>query len=315
MMTELMALDQSAAFDAVSHDLLLEKLQRYKIGPEALKWFKDYLIQRIQYVVLGRAESHMETVDRGVPQGSVVGPLLYAIFTNEMSESVKVRGCQDQIHWDRSTLFGKQCRQCGVVTQYADDSTYSIGSRTHPRNQLMIKRSLTKIGKYLYDNQLVLNPGKTALSEVMIKQKRGCTAGEPPTLLVKNELGQDKQIGNSQYICVLGANLQNNMTWHSHLESRKKALFPQVQKQIGHLKHNSNLIPKSCRKSIVNGLVVSKLNYLLPLWGTAPETYIRKAQILLNSAARWITGLTRRTRIRDLMDAVGWLTIKEQVLF
>ena len=77
MMTSLMAVDQTAVFDTVNHRLLLEKLQRYGIGRSAWDWLDDYLKSRTQYVVLGHAESVMKVVEHGVPQGSVIGPLLY----------------------------------------------------------------------------------------------------------------------------------------------------------------------------------------------------------------------------------------------
>ena len=82
-MTSIMTLDQMAAFDSVSHTLLLEKLERYQVGHEARQWIRDYLTGHTQYVTLGAAQSYMSKVTTGVPQGSVIGPLLYAIYTNE----------------------------------------------------------------------------------------------------------------------------------------------------------------------------------------------------------------------------------------
>ena len=80
LITSVMTLDLSSAFDMVDHDLLLEKLVRYRIGAEARGWIQDYLQYITQYVMLGRAKSRMQAVRRGIPQGSVIGPLLYAIF-------------------------------------------------------------------------------------------------------------------------------------------------------------------------------------------------------------------------------------------
>ena len=94
--TSLMAINQSAAFDCVSKDLLLQKLDRYLIGKDARDWIEDYLTFRTQYVVIGAGQSVMRRVENGVPQGSVIGPLLYAIFTNELSETIKRPGCNDE---------------------------------------------------------------------------------------------------------------------------------------------------------------------------------------------------------------------------
>ena len=122
-----------------------------------------------------------------------------------------------------------------------------------------------------------------------------------------------KTILDKPYTRVLGSNIQNNMLWKSHMESGGKALFPQVRKTLGLLRHLGELIPRRSRRNLANGLIISKLSYLMPLWGTAADSHIRKAQILLNAAACWVTGLGKSTRIRTLMAATNWFTIKEQI--
>ena len=182
MITSMMTLDQMAALDTVSHQLLIEKLQRYRIGPSAIDWIRDYLRSRTQYVVIGRTNSTMKAVKCGVPQGSVIGPLLYAIFMNEMTEVVTRQNCPNVEHRDRRQLFGTNCRECGFLTLYADDSILVTGSRRRDQNQENIKRCLDEIQDYLNDNKLVLNLPKTSLTEIMITQKRVKTTGVPPTL-------------------------------------------------------------------------------------------------------------------------------------
>ena len=172
----------------------------------------------------------MKPVHRGVPQGSVAGPLFYAIFTNEMSEIVKNRACQDPVHLDRSTLFGSQCQKCGIMSLYADDSTFLVGSRNRNQNQTTLSRNLDEIKCFLYDNQLLINVEKTSLTEFMIYQKKAKTPGPPPSLIVQKVTGVDKTIEDSNYTRVLGANLQANLTWQAHLETGNKALLPAVRK-------------------------------------------------------------------------------------
>ena len=147
----------------------------------------------------------------------------------------------------------------------------------------------------------------------MIQQKRAKTTGYLPTLMVKDDKGEDKLVKDSWFTRILGGNVQNNMCWSTHLEPGNKALFPQCRKLLGQLRHNSGIIPRNSRRNIANSLLLSKMNYLMPLWGSAPETYIRRAQVIQNAAARWVTGLGRGTKIRNLMQSVAWLTIKEQI--
>ena len=312
--TELMALDLTAAFDTVDHGLLVEKLSRYGVGRRACLWVEDYLRDRSQYVVLGRAKSETKKLVCGVPQGSVVGPLFYAIYTNDMTEAVKRNNCRNEAHGTKTTLFGTQCRECGVLTQYADDSTYTVSSRIRRENQNNINRTLEALKLYLNDNRLELNLPKTSITEIMIQQKWGKMAGNPPEMIVKDENGIDKCIDDKIYTRVLGANIQNNMLWEKHLESGKRALLPQIRRQLGQLKFYGGQIPRTCRRNIANGLLLSKFNYLITQWGSADETHLKKAQIVLNSIARWVTGLRKRTRIGELMEAVNWYTIKENVM-
>ena len=84
--TTAISIDNSAAFDCVSHQLLLRKLEIYNFDKNAINWIKSYIMDRSQYVVVGSSESSMKTVSHGVPQGSVLGPTLYTIYINEMAD-------------------------------------------------------------------------------------------------------------------------------------------------------------------------------------------------------------------------------------
>ena len=174
-------------------------------------------------------------------------------------------------------------------------------------------RNLDEIKCFLNDNQLAINVEKTSLTELMIHQKKSKTPGDPPSLLVRKQSGEDKEIKDSSYTRVLGANLQSNLTWNTHLEVGNKALLPSVRQQLGRLRHLGNLIPRKSRENLARGMILSRLNYLMPLWGGAANSLIRKAQTTLNTTARWVTGLPRRTRISKLMDKTGWYSIREQI--
>ena len=299
----------SKIVEHVAQSQLLEHFEKSGLLNPSNHAYRRHLTQ---YVEIGTAQSRMTPVLSGIQQGSVIGPVLYAIYTNKLTDIVKQPTCQEVIHRDTSNLFGRQCKQCGILSIYADDLTYVIGNRQRHLNQSRLTHCLDKISLFLQDNSLILNLPKTSLTEVMIPQKRTRTQGLPPNLVV-NDGTEVKQVKDKSYTRILGANIQSNMSWQAHMETGKKAMLPGVRKQLGLLKHISKLVPKSVRLTLATGLIVSRLSYLMPLWGGGAECYISRAQVLLNSAARWVTGMNKRSRIRDLMDATGWLTIREQI--
>ena len=108
----------------------------------------------------------------------------------------------------------------------------------------------------------------------MIKQKRGQITGQPPSLLVESHPGQTELVEDTQSVRILGANIQHNMMWQSHLEMGPKALLPWVRQQLGLLKHLGDLIPMSSRKNLARGLIGSRMSYLMPLWGGGQQKVI-----------------------------------------
>ena len=129
MISSLMATDQSSAFDCVRHTLLVKKLKLYNLDSDSLRWIEDYLSYRSHYVSIGRANTKMQSVSRGVPQGSVLGPLLYSVYTNDITESIREQDCQSPAHQNTEKLFGEDCEECGVLIVYADDTNYRISNK------------------------------------------------------------------------------------------------------------------------------------------------------------------------------------------
>ena len=142
--SSIMAIDQSSAFDCVGHRNLIEKLKLYNLNQEAVDWITSYLTGRTSYVQIGICKSRMVSISRGVPQGSVLGPLLYSIYTNDMTEIIKDRDCQDISHLDTRYIFGQNCETCGTLVIYADDATYRITSKNRANNQNKLRKKSRK---------------------------------------------------------------------------------------------------------------------------------------------------------------------------
>ncbi|XP_057299458.1 uncharacterized protein LOC130630077 [Hydractinia symbiolongicarpus] len=143
--------DLSKAFDTLSHGLLLSKLCSYGIKGIALNWFSDYLFNRKQYCVVNNVASEEKSIVCGVPQGSILGPILFLLYFNDFEECVKY----------------------SEVIEFADDTVLYFASKRLQDIEDKFNYDLEKIAEYLKDNELVINlrKGKTE-SMVFGTQKR-----------------------------------------------------------------------------------------------------------------------------------------------
>ena len=227
------SIDNSAAFDCVSHVTLLNKFKLYNFDETTLKWLKSYLQRRTQYVVVGASESIMKEVKHGVPQGSVLGPTMYTIYTNEMSETINDHDtCLNEVHNRNEFLFKDECKKCGSLPSYADDSTYVCSSRNRDENQHRIREVLERIRLFLNSNQLSANKSKTTLIEPMLPQRRAVTLGQPPTIETVDENGDEKIVHTRCDIHLLGGTFHESLSWKAHVESGDDAILPRLRKNL-----------------------------------------------------------------------------------
>ena len=313
LVTTLVTIDESAAFDTVSTDILLEKLQLYNVDSKSLKWIKSYLNGRSQFVQIGAKKSVTSPVNRGVPQGSVLGPILYSVYTNELPETIVDQECPEEAHKKVNKLFSDNCTKCGSLPCFADDATFIISRKTRPELQEKITENMKTIKTFLNNNDLTVNESKTKILELMVKQKRTKIKGTQPELVTKDDNGDDLVIKPGMSIRILGGNFHRNLSWSGHLEVGELPLLPTLRKRLGALKHLSKGIPKKCRLILANGFIMSKIIYLIPLWGGTYSKQMGKVQTIMNMTARWITDESKRTRTSILMEKCKWFNIQELI--
>ena len=260
-------IDESCAFDCVVPDILLDKLGIYNFSESVIKWLSNYLSFRSQYVTIGSKSSSMKWVKSGVPQGSVMGPLLYTMYINELPNITKNEDTCNIPHHMNSNLFGNNCLNCGTVPAYADDATIIAASPSRDTNQLKMIDNMEIMKKFLANNKLSMNATKTKIVESMVKQRRWRTRGTGPSLETTNNRGEKKTITTDRYTRILGCNIPDNLNWQAHLATGEKALIKETRKKLGAIKHLGNQLPRRCKQILANGLIQSKASYLIAVGG------------------------------------------------
>ena len=314
--TTVMTIDESAAFDMVCHEIIIEKMRLHNFSNDTINWFSSYLHGRSQYVYIDNKSSRITGIKSGVPQGSVLGPLMYILYINELPDITKEHDtCTDNTHEKHDELFGQNCTKCGETICYADDASILYSSNSRQENQNKLEEHLNLVNNFLTDNKLVVNRDKTTITEIMIHQKRSKLRGVPPSLVVPDKRNNLKLLSAGKYTRLLGGNLSDNLCWNEQLESGDKSLLPRIRKQLGALNLLAKQLPFSSRLLLANGLLLSKMSYFIQIWGAAPISQLKKVQVILNSSARFVTGLNKRTSTQKLMTQCGWLQVEDMVKY
>ena len=113
--TGVIFIDLKKAFDTVNHDILIKKLQCYGLGSKELLWFKSYLTNRVQTVNVNSTLSDFQPINIGIPQGSILGPLLFIIFVN--CQSCSISECKTVMYADDTSLMYKARNECELQNQ------------------------------------------------------------------------------------------------------------------------------------------------------------------------------------------------------
>ena len=246
-----MMIDQSSAFSCVGTSILDGKLELYKLSEKTRRWFMSFLEFISQYVCVGAARSTIRTMNTGVPQGSVLGPILYSLYINKLPELAKNNDCSELCHNDSNDLFGKNCSRCGIMPCYEDNCTI-VASRTQEENITKLRGKLTVMTEFLQSNNLCINQTKTKTQDFMVKQKRVRFNENPTILLIETEDGE-KEIKKLMHSRLLGLNLHRDLNWRSHLELGPTPLLPTLRRRLGAIRHLGQSVPKRARQILING--------------------------------------------------------------
>ena len=239
-------LDLSKAFDSIDHVLLLKKLQVLGVSDDALCWFKSYLTGRQQVVRIGSTVSETRTLNHGVPQGSILGPMLFNIYINDLP------------------MVSKN----GNLKSYVDDSKLLLSFSINEVNSAVaqLNEDLRRVVSWCSLNSLLINPNKTKLlvfaTRYMLKQI-------PADFHI---LPLGKKLFPVTSATDLGVTLDSGLTYDEHVTKLVSSCVGSLC-QINRARH---LFDMKTLILLINALVFSKLYYCSTIWSNSSKKNIAK---------------------------------------
>ena len=226
-------LDLSKAFDTLDHNIMIEKLRHYGIENKSLNWFVSYLEKRQQFVEFQNKCSEISFLSTGVPQGSILGPLLFNIYVNDIKNATQ--------HFN--------------IIQYADDTSLISSSC----DSVLINDELSKVQQWLILNKLSLNITKTKYMVFSPRSKKI----QLPNLTLNNT-----PIEHVNQFDFLGVVLDENVKWDKHINK----VGNKINRNIGLISKLKYYLSVHTLKTLYNSLILRYFNYGILAWGLSTSS-------------------------------------------
>ena len=268
-------LDLSKAFDRVCHKKLLYKLKRIGIRGTLLQWLESYLSGRSQSVVYAGKTSENLDIFASLPQGSILSPLLFLIYINDIEDNIK---CDISLFADDVSLLQK------------------FKNTTYLEN--IINTDLETLNTWAMNWDMDFNPQK---SEMMIISNKKIKS--QPIITLKGSI--IKQVTNHKH---LGLHFTENMKWSFHIDQSIK----RVNKKLGLLRRHSHTLNKKQRIDIYKTMIRPILEYGSTITDNCSVSDSLKLEKVQRTAALICTGAMRRTETKLLFDFLGWEDLSDR---
>ena len=280
-------LDLSKAFDLVNHRLLLEKLKLYKFDDHSISWFSSYLNDRTQCVYIKETKSSPGQISSGVPQGSILGPLLFLLYINDLP------------------LFVSHC----IDLLYADDTTLLSIGQSIKDIELSLTSDVENIERWCNHNDMVLSIPKSSCMLLSTRQKL-LHSHEEQSLKIK--IGDSKIIPFVENSKILGVHFDQFISWHKQTDSIKS----KINKNLYLLKQIKTFLPHVSRVLFYNSYILPTFDYCSLVWGNCSAENLDKLLKLQKKSVRLILDVNHNdynTRSADLFDKLGWMPLADRI--
>ena len=274
-------IDLQKAFDTVDHDILISKLKFYGIRGITNNWFTSYLDNRKQFVTINGFQSLLKNVNLGVPQGSVLGPLLFLIYINDLKFSVR----NSKTH------------------HFADDTNFLYINKSLKILCKKVNQDLKGVTDWLNSNRISLNISKT---EFVIFRR--------PRSKIPNDINiklNGKRLYPSKYIKYLGVLLDEHLSWSPHINELTKKLN-KSNSMLSKIRHYVN---KNAIRSLYFTLFSSHIGYCCQVWGQVGNYHLNKIHSLQRSALRIINFRPFRSDVSNLFYTLNIPSFNNLVRF
>ena len=278
-------LDLKKAFDTVDSEILTKKLQWFGIKDMPLSWFENYLTDRKQTFQFKTEQSEERPVNCGVPQGSILGPLLFILYVNDLP---------------------KVCSKTKVIL-YADDTAILCKGKNIAQIQKTLKSEMSLCSDWFTQDKLHLNVSKTK-SMLFGTSQRLSSTKDPDNFEIKV---CDDVVERVQVFKYLGVYMDINSNWHTHVEKNSK----KISSKIGILRRVKPFLTIDLSKTMFNAIVLPHFTYCDIIWASSDETNISRLQKLQNTCARVILNDNRRSHVQPMLDSLSWMPIIDLIKY